>query len=70
MPLARVFRFLCRLVTDKWWGEVTIKFKAGVIGHVEARSSYTLDTLPDVVPGDTAALQLLTETAKGVGSPT
>ena len=54
-----LFRFLLLLMAQKFWGEVTIRFKDGeVTGQVDVRRGYVVDTLPQPVPGTEHATQV------------
>ena len=54
-----LFRFLLLLTVQKFWGEVTIRFKDGEIaGQVDVRRGYVVDTLPQPVPGTEHATQV------------
>ena len=54
----RLFKFLARLILEKFYGSVTIKFEAGKVTHVETetRRTWQYRDLPEAgsqVPGTT-----------------
>lgn len=57
--MLKVFRFLLLLRSQKYWGEIRIKMKDGeVVGQIKAEQEFIMDTLPQPVPGTTAAAQI------------
>ena len=46
----KLFRFLARLVLDRFYGSVTIKFESGKVTHVETetRRAWQYKDLPDM----------------------
>lgn len=56
-----VFRFLLLLVAERFWGEVTLRFKDGqVSGQIDVRRGYVADTLPQPQPGTPTASAVAT----------
>ena len=55
MTLGQLFRFLLMLSKDRFWGEVTVRFKDGAIQReIQVRRSYVAETLPQPMPDELA----------------
>ena len=60
MPSIRsLVRFLLLLMAQKFWGEITIRFKDGELsGPVDTRATHHSTDLPQPVPGTEAAARV------------
>ena len=52
----KLFRFLARLILDRFYGTVTIRFESGKVTHVQAETQQTWEykDLPGSEAGDEA----------------
>ncbi len=55
----KLFRFLARLMLDKFYGTVTIRFESGKVTHVETetRRSWQYKHLPEQMSDDEARVK-------------
>lgn len=68
--MAHLFAFLLKLVSDRFYGDVRIRFQDGKIhGQVEVHSAYLVSTLPQPDVNDPAYQKVLAETVRGVAAP-
>ena len=67
-PMARLIRFLLKLASELFYGEVQIHFQRGQIRKVEVHQHHLEDNLPEPDVTSPAYQKLLAETARGVES--
>ena len=67
-PMARLIRFLLKLASELFYGEVQIHFQRGEIRKVEVHQHHLESNLPEPDVTSPAYQQLLAETARGVES--
>ena len=66
--MARLIRFLLKLASELFYGDVLIRFQRGQVRKVEVHQDYLEDNLPEPDVSSPAYQELLADTARGVES--